>query len=1161
MNDLVIKKWLNYWKNNLADADRTKIDITTNPIQSTPSNFISQVPNSHAKYLWITSKADKNDQFINVVIAPCRIGTEYEHAKCKSENEHITPFWIPAEMDRQGNLSIKKDKNNIIDLPFFIREYLSPNPDNTFTIASVAEVDEKKSNHDFNQKTWKDYWQTCEKFFQAVTSQSFTNFDTFTEKEIYVELSSPRNTTGHVLKLYNQLEKQRELPLLLQKIANGSKTSKQLLNNSQVQSNTLHIAQMNGDFPLSVSQRQSMATFCQQENSDVLAINGPPGTGKTTILQSFLANIFVQKLIDDEPPALILASSTNNQAITNILDSFAEASDDQISERWLPDLDALGLYLTGKKSSTHQVMSSNYGNGFFQDYEKKPTEDLTKFFLQKFNKHYQATEETVEGAFLTLKQKTRTLVQETKHCLLIAKEYENLDLLLMNNGFDTHEDLKNTYADKQQVLLKKVDSISQLQLAEQTIISESKKLPWYYRLIGFLSSIKQKKALLFQSKVAHLPLIQNNAIAWHNHEQVVMHIQKQIIDNQTKSNELNKEIEKLKQLQQKITATVDKYLTFKQDWQQHYQNKLDKLHKKTGDEYQNLSPLEETNVMLDISYRFESFWTAVHVREAEYIMLLEQRKSKSDKERIHKTYKEKLQRFACLTPVFISTFHSAPKFFDYFSKEKGENFAYFDLLDYLIVDEAGQVSPEIALPTFSLAKQAVVVGDTLQIEPIWSVSEQLDGVITHQYSLTTNDDEFGLRQQEGLLSSSGSVMKLAQRACDYQQSKLAKGMMLKEHRRCLDSIISYSNRYIYANELLPKQGNEQKKGLNLPTKGYLHISNDSQKQGSSRVNKFEATIIAKWIEEQSPHFIEVYNKPIEEIVAVVTPYKTQAGVIKQQLRQINPNLKKITCGTVNSLQGAERPIVIFSLVVSMNDSTNFINSGYNMLNVAISRAKHSFLVFGNMDVLHAEQNTPLGNLKKWLLERDDAELSSNLVFKEREKSVALEQTNEEQGRIRRIDSLDKHIEYLNNVLSKTQTKLIITSPFLSIHALNADNISNKIQNLIDNNVEVIIYTDKYLDVINGKIKPHAQEARRAIKKSGASLKVVSGIHNKTIIMDDKVLVEGSFNWLSATRNKNSPFYREESSICLTNDLAKPLIERAKKRIEHFDTQQKNSLNL
>ena len=50
----------------------------------------------------------------------------------------------------------------------------------------------------------------------------------------------------------------------------------------QVYCNKDHWAQMSGEFPLSVSQRETLAMYTDPDCSDIFAVNGPPGTGKTT---------------------------------------------------------------------------------------------------------------------------------------------------------------------------------------------------------------------------------------------------------------------------------------------------------------------------------------------------------------------------------------------------------------------------------------------------------------------------------------------------------------------------------------------------------------------------------------------------------------------------------------------------------------------------------------------------------------------------------------------------------------------------------------------------------------------------------------------------------------------------------------------------------------
>src|SRR5690606_35027756 len=114
---------------------------------------------------------------------------------------------------------------------------------------------------------------------------------------------------------------------------------------------------MGYEFPLSISQRKSLYHYHTLHRGDVLAVNGPPGTGKTTLLQSVVASEVVNSAVRGEAPAVILACSSNNQAVTNIIDSFASVKKKQgtLYERWLPGLTGFGLYLPsqGKEVPDH----------------------------------------------------------------------------------------------------------------------------------------------------------------------------------------------------------------------------------------------------------------------------------------------------------------------------------------------------------------------------------------------------------------------------------------------------------------------------------------------------------------------------------------------------------------------------------------------------------------------------------------------------------------------------------------------------------------------------------------------------------------------------------------------------------------------------------------
>ena len=81
-----------------------------------------------------------------------------------------------------------------------------------------------------------------------------------------------------------------------------------------------------------------------------------------------------------------------------------------------------------------------------------------------------------------------------------------------------------------------------------------------------------------------------------------------------------------------------------------------------------------------------------------------------------------------LTPCAVSTFASLPEKMSIGFKSGGDwKTGYlYDFIDLLIVDEAGQVLPEVAAPSFALAKRALVISDTQKFEPVASVSSAVD---------------------------------------------------------------------------------------------------------------------------------------------------------------------------------------------------------------------------------------------------------------------------------------------------------------------------------------------------------------------------------------------------------------------------------------------------
>jgi hypothetical protein len=62
-----------------------------------------------------------------------------------------------------------------------------------------------------------------------------------------------------------------------------------------------------------------------------------------------------------------------------------------------------------------------------------------------------------------------------------------------------------------------------------------------------------------------------------------------------------------------------------------------------------------------------------------------------------------------------------------------------------------------------------------------------------------------------------------------------------------------------------------------------------------------------------------------------------------------------------------------------------------------------------------------------------------------------------------------------------------------------------------------------------------------LERAGAIVILVNQMHSKIITVDDKVIIIGSFNWLSAVRVESS-YKREETSLIYKGEKVAELIE-------------------
>lgn len=962
MSDQIIK-WLNYWKHSLADGGRLAVEFKKRPFIEVdhPELRKGYLPIDKVKLLFEKEEIKKNKDLgivkrdnpdrkplpeLEILISPIVLNPRPEYMQFLKAKDPIYPYWLSAKLLPDGKLQVPNENW----LPTIARNVLSvaEYASGDFVFSTVELVDKVTTLVQEGYDDWSEYLEYHKKAFQFLTNQKLDEYEVdeyeTLDRCLAFVADEKRQPSVHVTSLYEYLSNADiKHPELLKKIISGSKESNKLplAQEDYIGVNHLHVGQMSDKFPLSFTQRQALFTILNDSNEKVFAVNGPPGTGKTTLLQSIVANSFVQAAIEGEDAPIILACSTNNQAVTNIIDSFSksESSLGELGLRWISDFEGFGTYLPNKSKTAEELKGVNYiqgDSGTFDkmdqtDYLPKAESEYLLHFLKYFKKAGHSIEECIE--FL------QTRIKDLQHNLIETQsiwiEYLKADHLF-KSGYQSLEVIRSYYSDEVISIGRIENEIGELSRYQNEILKYF-KAESILRKIGCFFKIKSSLA----NRESELKIIvQDSPISF---DDVTFRAQSEILNYLTAQLHLLKSVRKAFEKWLKWIGENDlKSNPFKAEFYDH----------------------------LDMNVRHQCFWFAVHYWEARWISATKfiENENKGKQGRINYW-----KRKAMLTPCFVSTFFMAPRYFSYsFTAEDyddgkpiWQSIPLLELAELLIVDEAGQVTPEVGAATFSLAKQALVVGDVKQIEPVWNITSTID-----KENLVKHDiDHVTIKSKQ---ASSGNIMALAQDSTSYKsglKEVTEKGLMLREHRRCYNEIINYCNEVAYRGVLRPMRGSHSNKGLFKPML-HIQVKGQCNIKWQSRSNSHEADVITKWLLSNKKSIEDFYQKPVEEAVGIITPFTGQKYELSKRIKSagLKTNLMKI--GTVHSLQGAEREIVLFSSVYTNDEtlSTMFFDRDNkpNMLNVAVSRAKDSFIVFGDNEILNPKASTPSGILSRFL---------------------------------------------------------------------------------------------------------------------------------------------------------------------------------------------------
>lgn len=258
-----------------------------------------------------------------------------------------------------------------------------------------------------------------------------------------------------------------------------------------------------------------------------------------------------------------------------------------------------------------------------------------------------------------------------------------------------------------------------------------------------------------------------------------------------------------------------------------------------------------------------------------------------------------------------------------------EKFFETNPVDYLFIDEAGQVCVANVVAMGTATKNIILIGDQMQL------AQPMKGI---------HPGDSGLSILDFLLGDHATVSP-------------SQGVFLKETYRMRPRICNFISKAFYEERLSAHPSVYQYElsfdKINLPTEGIciIPVSHEGCSQKSVEEGQIITSLYQTLLQQKLKVDDKIERKLTSPDILVVSPYNIQVNY----LRSILPEGAQV--GTIDKFQGQEAAIVLVSMTTSSAEdlprNIEFLYSK-NRLNVAISRARCLTIVVFNTNLL----NTP-----------------------------------------------------------------------------------------------------------------------------------------------------------------------------------------------------------
>lgn len=763
----------------------------------------------------------------------------------------------------------------------------------------------------------------------------------------------------------------------------------------------------NGRFSLNLLQQFTINTArIELKQYPILSVNGPPGTGKTTLLRDLISSVVIDKVIamtkfrdpndafkykgnegyfhfygidDSLKGHEIIVASNNNNAVQNITKELPllGAVEAEIMPRYfrsiaekITDEPCWGLISValGNRKNKNEFINKVWSGGNWGNVDTSINHYLQSIYLGQ-SKISKVTAQDYEGNVFTRLPLIVTEEQapsSPKEALLnwqklrkefngLLKDYEKISCDVDSFSFIQQElsrceadlpklkkriaDAKSARENLQAQLLALNYQLSELKNTHEKTDKQSQlhialKPNFFLRIIYFIIKsnkyemwAKEAETLYaYQKEIISVSLQTKNKICSLEPEIERKHIHQIELEDEyyellATINSLN---DRLKQIEPLLGSMLDSPF-----WSQSH----GEIHK--------ASPTISDKVQ---HFRDRIFITAIKAQKAfidaaakpmrhnlnSFFDLIKRNKAIPGKENLAEDF---WTSFFLFVPVVSTTFASISTMLQY-SKPNS--------LGWLLIDEAGQASPQVAVGAMMRFKKALVVGDPLQIQPIESLPDELVKSIFHSFQVDPNiysAPHCSCQTVADRISRYGTLVNT-----NATSTKI--GCPLLVHRRCLEPMFSISNKIAYDELMVHGKDNT--------------IDNSSFPPESAWFNVFTEVSNAKWSEKEgevvNTILAKLFEHDQETDVFIISPFKEVARGMKAYLQQTHLLTEnqlnqwewlKNRVGTVHTFQGKEADVVIMILGNASKGAIYWACSTPNIINVAVTRGKKRLYVVGN----------------------------------------------------------------------------------------------------------------------------------------------------------------------------------------------------------------------